>query len=431
MSRSYETIFTGLSSFDPDDKRLAVEASVRFGDRIEIVDKLIELLKDEDIGVRDAVVSAILSIFGEFENSRRRIVEGVCELLCCEDIGLKNLSAEILVKIGKDAVDELVKLANHNDKDVRKMAIDTLGLIKESSVVPFLKEKLNDPDPNVVVSAVEALGNIGDEGVIDVLIDSFSKFEFAQIPIVEAVGKIGEKSQNKDVIFDFLIEVFESADDPILKSAVIESLGKVGDERNVDFLIRLTFDKNPAIQKMAIVSIVEICARVNCDFKTNKHFFKPFFERAKEIFYETKDIDFKIRFLDFISKLVNYDDVKTFLLKILKDSDEISTKAFDIVVSNAVDFIRFCMGNQIAMEDFVDLIELVFYNSSIISDEIELKNGIVGKLVEAFDLVGSERKVAILNLLRELDQISFEKILRKVQFESDPLVKMYIDSNLS
>jgi HEAT repeat protein len=431
MSKSYETILAELSSSDPDDRRLAVYASVRFGDKMEIVDKLIELLSDEDIGVRDAVANAIISIFGEFDNSRRKIVKGLCDLLCCGDIGLKNLSAEILVKIGKDAVDELIKLSNHSDKDVRKMAIDTLGLIRERSVVPFLKEKLNDQDPNVVVSVIEAIGNIGDDGAVGALIDSFAKFEFAQIPIIEALGKIGEKSPNKNLILDFLIEVFGTADDPILKSAVVESIGKVGDERNLDFLMRLTFDKNRAIQKMAVVSIVEICARTNCDFKANKHFFKFFFKRAKEIFYETEDIEFKACFLDFVAKLINYDDVKIFLLELLKGSDEISTKAFDIIVSNAGDFLKFCLGNQISLEDFVDLVELVFYNSSTISNDVELKRKIVEKLSVDFELLDSERKVAVLNLLRLLDRVSFDEILRKIELDSDPIVKAYIDSNLS
>ncbi len=431
MSRSYETVLAQLNSFDPDDRRLAVHASVRFGDKMEIVDKLIELLGDKDIGVRDAVVGAIISIFGEFENSRRKIVKGLCDLLCCDDISLKNLSAEMLVKIGKDALDELVKLSDHNDKDVRKMAIDTLGLIKESSVIPFLKEKLNDPDPNVVVSAIEAMGNIGNDGAVDTLIDSFTKFEFAQISIIEALGKIGEKSSNKNLILDFLIEVFETADDPILKSAVVESIGKVGDERNLDFLIKLTFDKNLAIQKMAVVSIIEICARTNCDLKTNKHFFKSFFKKAKEIFYETEDVEFKSYFLDFIAKLINYDEVKTFLLGLFKGSDEISTKAFDIIISNAVDFLKFGLENQITVEDFVDLVELVFYNPSPISDDFELKKKIVEKLSAAFEFLDSERKVTVLNLLRLLDRASFEDILRKVQLDSDPVVKAYIDSNLS
>lgn len=424
-------ILAGLSSFDPDDRRLAVEASVRFGDRMEIVDRLIELLKDEDIGVRDAVVGAIISIFREFENSREKIVKGLCDLLCCDDISLKNLSAEMLVKIGKDAVDELVKLLNHDDKDVRKMVVDTLGLIRESSVVPSLKEKLNDSDPNVVVSAIEALGNIGDDEVIDALIDSFSKFEFAQIPIIEALGKIGERAESKDVVFDFLIEVFETADDPILKSAIVESIGRVGDEENLDFLMKLTFDENLAIRKMAVVSIIEICARANCDLKTNRHFFKSFFEIAREIFYETEDIEFKSCFLNFVAKFVNYDDVKTFLLELLKGSDEISSKAFDIVISNAVDFIRFCLGNQIAVEDFVDLVESIVYNSSAIFDDVELKKKIVGKLSEVFELLDSERKVASLNLLRLLDHASFEEILRKVQLDSDPILKAYLDSNSS
>lgn len=430
MSRAYETIIAGLNSFDPDEQRLAVEASVNFGSREEIVDKLIWLLRDEDKGVRDAVANAILSIARQFESVKKEIVKNLCEFLCYGDVCLRNLSAEMLRKIGKDALNEIMQLANHDNKDVRKMAVDLIGLIGDKSTVEFLIEKLNDPDPNVVTSSIEALGNIGNDRAIDILIDSFSKFGFAQIPIVESLGKIGESSENKKAISDFLIGVFEEVEDVILKSAIIEALGKVGDESHIDFLITLTFNENIAIQKMAVVSIVEICARRNCNLNSNKYFFKSFFERAKEIFHNAEDEGFRVCFLDFIAKSIKYDEVKSFVLSLLNQKDEILAKVHDIVVSNAIELIKFALKNQIDEERFLNLIEVVFYNAGEIFEDVGLKNAVVEKLSEIFERVDSESKISILNLLRLLDEITFEMVLKKVENEPDPLVRMYVDSNL-
>ncbi|WP_369435859.1 HEAT repeat domain-containing protein [Candidatus Kryptonium thompsonii] len=166
-------MISGLSSFDPDERRLSVEASVNFGDREEVLGKLLDLLKDEDKGVRDAVATALVLIANRFEKSKKKIVEGICNLIYCKDIGVRNLASELLLKIGEDAFDQVSKLATHEDKDVRKIAIDIIGLMKAKFAVDFLVEKLNDPDPNVVTSVIEALRNIGDDRVTKHLIDIY------------------------------------------------------------------------------------------------------------------------------------------------------------------------------------------------------------------------------------------------------------------
>ncbi|CUS97278.1 HEAT repeat domain-containing protein [Candidatus Kryptobacter tengchongensis] len=423
MSRAYETIIAGLNSFDPDERRLSVEASVKFGDREEVVDKLIDLLKDRDKGVRDAVANALVLIANEFEKSKKKIIKGICSLIQCEDIGLKNLSAELIFKIGKDALDEIKELANHRDKDVRKIAVDIIGLLNEKSMFDFLKEKLNDPNPNVITSAIEAIGNIGDDSAIEVLIDSFSKFEFAQIQIIEALGKIGEKVKDKKIICDFLMETFESSDDPILKSAVVEALGKVGDESHINFLMDLTLNQNIAIQKMAIVSLVEICARLDCKLNANKYFFKSFFKQGVEIFFEMNEPEFKIKFLNFASKWIKFDEVKSFILSLIDGNEKISEKVFEIARANAKDLISFSLKNSIESEKFINLIEAILCDAEKVFENIELKKAVLQKLTELFYEADIERKIMILNLLSSLDEIEFMKLLNESQ--DDPILKMY------
>ncbi len=427
MSRAYETIIAGLNSFDPDERRLSVEASVRFGDREEVLDKLIELLKDEDKGVRDAVANSLLQIGNEFEKAKDKIIKGIADLLVCEDIKLRNLSAELLVKFGKSALKNVIKLANHDDKDIRKMAVDVLGLIGDDSVADFLIEKLNDSDPNVVTSAIEALGNIGNDKAIGKLIDAFQVLTFAQIQIVEALGKLCKDSGLKKILCEFFTDTFSTTDDPVLKCAIVEAIGKVGDLGNLEFLMSLTFDRNIAIQKTAIVSIVNICAREKCEFKSNKHFFKSFFERAVEIFNETDDREFKFNFLNFASRRVEYDYVKKFILNLLNERGELTEKAVDILTLNARDFLKFSVENETNTENFVDLVELFLYNSGEIFKDAELKKSVVDKLTNVFRDAEPERKITILNLLASLDVGTFEKIMKQLQELDDPVFRDYAD----
>ncbi len=428
MSRAYETIISGLSSFDPDERRLSVEASVNFGDREEVPAKLLDLLKDEDKGVRDAVASALILIANRFEKSKSKIIEGICNLVCCKDIGVRNLASELLLKIGEDAFDQVSKLATHEDKDVRKIAIDIIGSMKVKTAVDFLVEKLNDPDPNVVTSVIEALRNIGDDRVIKHLIDMFSKLEFARLQIVEALGEIGKRARDKKVVCDFLVEAFEISDDPILKSAIVEALGKAGDEKYIDFLIGLIHDENVAVRKMATVAVVELCARLGCKFGMREELFKLFFEQGKEIFEGTDDLNFKICFLKFASEWIELDEVKSFIIQLLDGNSEISEKAFEIVNERPKEFILFSLKNSVDDESFINLVELVLYNSKEVFDDFSLKNSVLEKLLEIFNRVGAEKKIAVLNLISSLDKVMFEEILQKVKMDSDPILKAYLMS---
>ncbi|CUS77279.1 HEAT repeat [Candidatus Kryptonium thompsonii] len=427
MSRAYETIISGLSSFDPDERRLSVEASVNFGDREEVLGKLLDLLKDEDKGVRDAVATALVLIANRFEKSKKKIVEGICNLIYCKDIGVRNLASELLLKIGEDAFDQVSKLATHEDKDVRKIAIDIIGLMKAKFAVDFLVEKLNDPDPNVVTSVIEDVKRLVKFKQLN-LIDMFSKSEFARLQIVEALGEIGKRAKDKKVVCNFLVEAFEISDDPILKGAIVEALGKAGDEKYIDFLIGLIHDENVAVRKMATVAVVELCAQLGYKFGMREDLFKLFFEQGKEIFERTDDLNFKVCFLKFASERIELDEVKSFIIQLLDGNGEISEKAFEIVNERAKEFILFSLKNSVDDESFINLVELALYNSKEIFEDSVLKNLVLEKLLEIFNRVGAEKKIAVLNLISSLDKVIFEEILQKVKMDSDPILKAYLMS---
>jgi len=68
------------------------------------------------------------------------------------------MAAKLLFKLGKDSVHALVPYLRDADKDIRKIAVDILGEIKSKEPTYYLLPLLNDPDPNVLVSTLEALG---------------------------------------------------------------------------------------------------------------------------------------------------------------------------------------------------------------------------------------------------------------------------------
>lgn len=65
-----------------------------------------------------------------------------------DDIGENNITRLIIAAL-KDP-----------DKNVRKEAAETLGLIGDLESIEYLKELLNDPEPSVKISAIKAIGEI-------------------------------------------------------------------------------------------------------------------------------------------------------------------------------------------------------------------------------------------------------------------------------
>ncbi|CUS79958.1 hypothetical protein JGI16_102315, partial [Candidatus Kryptonium thompsonii] len=77
---------------------------------------------------------------------------------------------------------------------------------------------------------------------------------------------------------------------------------------------------------------------------------------------------------------------------------------------------------------FINLVELALYNSKEIFEDSVLKNLVLEKLLEIFNRVGAEKKIAVLNLISSLDKVIFEEILQKVKMDSDPILKAYLMS---
>ena len=83
----------------------------------------------------------------------------------------------------------------------------------------------------VVCSAAEALGEIGSETALPSLIEAYKSNEDVRLPVVESLGKIGgTKSLN------YLIDYLQT-DDPMILFAVIDAIGidilSLEDETNI------------------------------------------------------------------------------------------------------------------------------------------------------------------------------------------------------
>lgn len=217
-----DIVFSLLNSPVSEIRR---EAALAFRDFDSLEDDSIEALTkglhDTDRGVRDACSMTLITL----QAQGVEVASHVARQILTHDIEVRNLAGDVLIKLGESSASVLWDYARDTDFDVRKFAIDIIGLIGTEADVPILIAALQDADANVRVSAAEALGNIGSPYAILHLIEAYRADDEMKLPVIEALGKIGG-----DDAENFLLETLTSEDDMYLQTACIDSLALCGSQ---------------------------------------------------------------------------------------------------------------------------------------------------------------------------------------------------------
>ncbi len=238
---------TQLTSEDPDVRRAAIEQLQYNEPDLATVPIVVQMLMDGSPGVRDAAANTLRG----WKNAQ--VAGAIAPLITHRQAVVRNLAGELLVFMGRDAVDCLYPYCHVNDVDTQKFAIDVLGLIQDPAVAPHLFRVMENKDDNVAYAGVEALGNCRVPEAVEKLKDLYTRREILRHVIIESLGKIGSRDS-----LEFLFQHFYD-DDPLIRFAVLEALGAVGDDAVIPTLIQFADQqKEPNLRRMALQSLVEL-----------------------------------------------------------------------------------------------------------------------------------------------------------------------------
>jgi HEAT repeat protein len=246
MVHKLQKLKENLFSPDEETRRLAV-AGLNCYPVTEIKGCLFRALADESWRVRKEAVELISTISASAD-----MTEELIELLRSQDnAGLRNAAVEILVRLGANAVSVLHSYVKDDDNDVRKFIIDIMGSIGDASFVPDLIHALDDSDPNVRAAAAENLGKIGDQRALEPLLNTLEKADvWLQYTILEALGRIGAPVPVSCIAL--------LADHELLKKAVYECLGVVGNVDVVPVLLKGLGEKTKNARLSAVCALEKI-----------------------------------------------------------------------------------------------------------------------------------------------------------------------------
>ena len=247
-------IATLITDEDSDARRHAAEdlGSER---GLASIAALAAALQDANKGVRDTACRSLLSIGGP------EAARAVVEYVATREIVTRNLATDLLVKIGEPGVPALLPYLSDPDQDVRKAVVDVLGLIGSAVPVAPVIALLTDRDTNVVVSAVEALGNMRNPEAVAALEDVYGRCDYARPAVAEALGKIADP-RSAAFVRRLLAAALEHTEaDPLALLGLFEAAGAVGDADVIALVAGKYTAVPPGLRSAALNAIVRIASR--------------------------------------------------------------------------------------------------------------------------------------------------------------------------
>lgn len=222
-----ESIKDLLSSDDPTDRRIGcgeLEGTAEIGGS-EFINDLVGLLGDDNIGVREAAVNALISIGTSVagDSEPPPVAEAVAPLLDSEDPAMRNMVVEILTQLNEAALATVIALTESRDDDISKFAVDILAVWGNPESLPALAQLCSHPNSNVRAGLADALGAVRGRRSFDILLLLLNDDEeWVRFSAVEALGKF----DGTDIPVEPLLEVLDN-DSMLVKTGTIEVICKV------------------------------------------------------------------------------------------------------------------------------------------------------------------------------------------------------------
>lgn len=242
MTETASTLRVQLHA-ENSETRLAAVAQLATLD-VHAMDLFAICLGDEDWRVRKAATET----FFKYPYTQADIETLVGFLHHQDNAGLRNAAIEILVGLGSQAMEALCAKICDADVDVRKFVIDILGEIGDERCGDKVLQALEDSDSNVRYAAVETLGKLkiarAAEPLLDLIDDPDPGLKFA---LLQTLARL-----EQPVDIARLLPLLE---DRLLRKAVYECLGFVGDSRAFAPLVQGLSDPQRNVRETALLAL--------------------------------------------------------------------------------------------------------------------------------------------------------------------------------
>jgi HEAT repeat protein len=252
-ARDRASIVGDLESEDAELRRLAIERS-RTLPWDEATPLLVERLGDASWRVRKAAVERLVAC----PDSAHTAEALIGALGDGENPGRRNAAVEALIACGERAVPHLVAAMTDRDGDVRKLVVDALAGIRDERASAALIERLRDSDPNVRAAAADALGALGGAAASSALRELATRADEDRLVRFSALHALGVLEV--PIVTRDLSPVLE---DPVLRPAGIDLLGRSDDEEAVAVLLKALTTDSRTTREAAMRALLRVLSRLD------------------------------------------------------------------------------------------------------------------------------------------------------------------------
>lgn len=243
---SKQELVMALDSNDEEVRLQGLRQMVEADSRL-VAELVFKAFGDESWRVRKEAIALFLRL-----PESRGLASDVAKLLYAEDnAGLRNAAVEILTRLGRDALPALLAHASCSDHDVRKFVVDILGDIGDDQAVVVIVNALADEDSNVRAAAAENLGKLRAVAGVPALLDAMQHPDLLlQFTILDALSRIGVPVP--------YARLSSFRREKLLRKALIDCLGVVGDAAAVEELVLSLRDPMRNVREAAVLAVAHI-----------------------------------------------------------------------------------------------------------------------------------------------------------------------------
>jgi HEAT repeat protein len=217
------------------------------------IQPLLDIINDSDIDLDDRWFVA--RILGEFKQPQIAIAL-VAVLKREEDLDLRAMLTGALAQIGTPAIAALTDLLHTPHRD---RGISALAQIRHSKTIEPLLSVIDDRDPQIRTTIIEALGSFHDPRITPLLIDKLTDLAAivrkAAVTALSLRGKptfIGEADESVDLV-PYIRPLLYDLDLDVCAATAL-GLARIDDPRVVEILTQATIDPHtPDVLRSAII----------------------------------------------------------------------------------------------------------------------------------------------------------------------------------
>jgi len=188
----------------------------------------------------------------------REAIPGLRKILRqCERVDIISSAVRAIKSFGaKEAAPELIELLKNSDRHIRGDVAFMLGGLGIKDAIPEMIKLLNDSNKYVRRATIHGLVAMGDKEIIPELIKALNDNDDEVRGVAaNALGNLGAKEA-----ISKLMELFNYTDDYTLGGAA-ESLGKLGSKESIPELIKLLNNEYESVRGVAVSALGTLDAK--------------------------------------------------------------------------------------------------------------------------------------------------------------------------